>query len=103
MWSFFKKEQPKTLEINADIKLVKEVNTSAFRSGMWIVSDNRVGILHKLQGVDAEVHYVDVATGDTVVIINTTIDNLRQAKYTEIPLVRRGIDLQTAKRLGYGN
>ncbi len=113
MWNPFKKkeppvvetvEQPKTYEIAADIKLGKPVTSGWMRQGMWVVVDGRVAILHKIDSVGLEVHYVSMENGETILIDHVPVGAIRQARYTEIPECRRvNFPIDVARGYGYGD
>jgi len=114
MWNFFKKKEPsiveveqpeaKSYEITADIKLAKPHSVGWMRQGMWVVVDGKTAILHKIDPVGLEVHYVDMETGDTVLIAHVPVGAIRQAKYTEIPGCRRAnFPIDIARGYGYGD
>ena len=72
-----------------------------WRSGMWVTTDGRTGILAEVAPL-SEVHFVDNNTGETVEIKQVSLDALQQAHYDEIPAIRRKISREQAKGLGYG-
>lgn len=101
MWPFTKKkEEPivaaPVVETATPRTLVDYIG---WRENMWVVTPDGVGIVFKL-GVDTEVHMVD-ADGYTLYSKVYPILSLRQAKYEEIPLARRGISVEDASALGY--
>ena len=73
-----------------------------WRTGMWVVWNTKVYILHKL-GELCELHEVSKTTGETIAAVVAPLDHLRQATYGEIPEVRRNISQEAAKELGYGS
>lgn len=114
MWNPFKKnviipdvvpEPPTSFVIEPSKPQVKTFtsNTVQWRTGMWVMEGNRVGILHKMDGVGNELHYVDPETGETTLAAYVSLDQLRQAKFSEIPSCRCGVTLETARGLGYDN
>ena len=75
---------------------------SELRPGMWVMTKEGIGILHKfISEVAAEVHLVNETDGTTKMQLAYILSDLRQALYKEIPKVRRGFSLKTASRLGY--
>lgn len=75
-----------------------------WRNNMWVMDNElrKVGIIVKL-GEVCEVHNVDLISGETTNIYHAPLTQLRQAKWLEIPEVRRGITKQAAEALGYGS
>lgn len=71
-----------------------------FRRGMWVVHRERVGILHEFRSpLDGEVHLVK-KTGETQEVVIAKLDDLRQARFEEIP-TRRRPRRERGKQLGY--
>lgn len=96
--------EPKSYEIKAEIPLVKRTSHETWRQGMWVMVNDRVGILHVLTSPSAEVHFVDEDTGQTILIQHVSLNSLRQAKYREIPYCRRvDFPMEVAVRYGYGD
>lgn len=88
MWPFKKKEKsniivPSTPVVHIPRKLEK------FRRGMWVNYQGRVGILHKMDGVLAEVHLVD-KDGLTEEIVKAEVREICQAGKSQVPECRRG-------------
>jgi len=110
-WNIFKKtveapvpQEVTSYEIVGDITLKKPQRFDNWRTGMWVKFSESVGILHDINGTNAEVHLVDESSGDTKLVVQTTLGALRQTTYTEIPEVRRsGFDRETARGMGYGD
>lgn len=74
-----------------------------WRTGMWVTyADKYTGVLFKLDAV-CEVHMVDPTTGLTTDVQRIPIGSLRQAKWKEIPEVRRKISKEKGLELGYGS
>jgi hypothetical protein len=73
----------------------------AWRTGMWVMYENRIGIIFKL-GEACEIHFTDPESGDTIAIEQVHINGLRQARWIEIPAKRRGFTQEKALELGYG-
>lgn len=77
--------------------------TRQWKSGMWVMVDNkRVGILTKIAEY-CEVHHVSDATGETVDVVSVPMLSLRQAYHREIPACRCSLTAEQAKELGYGS
>jgi hypothetical protein len=72
-----------------------------WRTGMWVVYQDRVGVLFAL-GDPCEVHYTNPTTGENTDVGRVPMSGLRQARYPEIPSVRRLISAEKALELGYG-
>lgn len=72
-----------------------------FRTGMWIVANNKIGILFKMRETHAEVHYVSEDGIETIQVDNIPYGQLRQALWVEIPKKRRGFSKEVATSLGY--
>lgn len=72
------------------------------REGKWIVANQSVGILNNISGFPVvEVHFTD-AKGETIGVAQTHMDQIRIAKYLEIPEPRRPTDYAYAAAvLGY--
>lgn len=106
MWNPFKRT-PKTYEIVAEIPITfsaELAKLSKWRTGMWVMAGDQIGILNKLDLPLVEVHFVDRETGETTLIQNVVLNALRQAKYAEIPECRRtNFPLELARSLGYDN
>lgn len=71
------------------------------RKGMWVVYADRVGIAASIKkaGTVAEFHRVDEKGLTSMVIPEVPVDELRQARLSEIPEPRR--PSRTNPRLGY--
>lgn len=104
MWNPFKKK-PSTFTFPGEMRVsLGKPNTSNWRTGMWVMLQDKVGILHKIDGDVAEVHLVDPKTGDTTLVVPQNLSGLRQCKYAEIPDVRKtGFPPELAKEYGYGD
>lgn len=104
MWNPFKRKVPKSFEMDAVMRPFKPVIPGQWRTGMWVVLDGKVGILHKFVDSLVEVHLVDVTTGHTTLITTVALQAIRQARYTEIPECRRdAFPPDLAKEYGYGD
>jgi hypothetical protein len=82
-------------------KQLPSVLVKNWKRGMWVVYQERTAILTKIE-VPAEIHIVDMKTGETAEILGVPLEALRQARYPEIPPIRRLISAEDAKELGYG-
>lgn len=70
---------------------------------MWVwTTQGKPAILVDQADNGALVHYVNIETGETTHEAFVSWNDIRQCKYTEIPLCRRGFDEDTARSLGYG-
>lgn len=98
---FTKTPRSYTLETHGELRLKPPV-VSNWRSGMWVVFENKPAILHKVFEHTGELHFVDEKDGTTVLIVQASLNSLRQALFQEIPECRRGFSEATAKELGYG-
>lgn len=74
------------------------VSKSIWRNNMWVMTPEGVGIIFELRE-PVRVHLVD-ENGLTRADKEFPSNELRQARYLEIPYMRRG-DQEKAKRLGY--
>ena len=72
---------------------------SQWRNNMWVMSPQGIGIIFKL-GPQCEVHLVD-PNGLTIGVSLLPVDQLRQAKWDEIPESRRSVDRERGYQLGY--
>ncbi len=103
MWNPFKRK-PKTYQIEATIPLLKPPTFTWMRRGMWVMVNNKIAILHQIDSVGIEVHFVDSETGETYLVEYVPMGAARQAKYYEIPECRRkDFPIELAKEYGYGN
>lgn len=68
---------------------------------MWVMCNDRVAILYKI-GEPCLIHYVDSVSGETTSEEATSLNNLRQARYVEIPTCRMQLSPEKALELGYG-
>ena len=93
MFSFFKRLKQATVESTAPITI-----KSTWRNNMWVMSPKGIGVLFSY-AEPAEVHLVN-EDGSTKEVFNTTLAQLRQAFYMEIPESRRGSP-EKAALLGY--
>lgn len=85
------------------VVLKKSIVVGEWRTGMWVIYNKMVAILHKIVDFSGEVHIVD-EQGNTVKEVLVPLDALRQAKYDEIPPARRGsFDREVARSMGYGD
>lgn len=74
-----------------------------WRVGMWVVDQDKIAILYAFSLPSVELHYVSAEDGTTILIDTVPLSRIRQAKYYEIPEVRRvNFPIETAQRLGYG-
>lgn len=69
-----------------------------WRAGMWVIHEDKIGILSKLD--PAEVHLVN-ELGETYAVVPAVLSGLRQATRLEIPEPRRPTR-EKAMELGYG-
>jgi hypothetical protein len=69
------------------------------RKGMWVVVDDKVGIVASIDGSALEIHFVD-EVGNTFLHSLVPTGTVRQATYEEIPEERRP-DETVAKYYGY--
>lgn len=76
---------------------------SLWKRGMWIVQDNKVGILADFKNQDVVFHEVNTSTGETEKEYQVSINAIRQAKYYEVPACRMHVSRDKAKELGYGD
>lgn len=98
------KEPVKSYVMDANISLKKQDLSATWRPGMWVMVGDRVAILHVLTPPSAEVHFVDETDGQTILVQHVTLNELRQAKYREIPYCRRvDFPMEVAVRYGYGD
>lgn len=75
---------------------------SALRVGMWVTfSGSITGILTQL-GEECLVDFIDPQTGLTVSTRLLPVSLLRQARWSEIPAIRKQISKEKASELGYG-
>lgn len=96
LWS--KADTSKELQISRE----PVVFPKNWRIGMWVTTlDGQTGILTKF-GALCVIHLVDAKTGETVEEITREVQQLRQAKISEIPSCRKGISYDKLKALGYG-
>lgn len=72
----------------------------AFRRNMWVMTDEGIGIIYALSEV-CEIHLVDKDDGTTRMSVYKNINDLRQAKYLEIPEIRRGSSKEWFNKKGY--
>lgn len=72
---------------------------SIWRNNMWVMTPLGVGVLFKL-GEPNLVHLVD-ENGETQASEYFSSTQLRQAKWEEIPSVRRKVDREKGYQLGY--
>jgi hypothetical protein len=112
-WNPFKKKvvepvevvEPKTYEFPVvEHQLKKTIKVGEWRTGMWVISDGKIAILHKIVDYSGEVHYVNEETGETYLIKLVPLDSLTQAKYNQIPSSRlASFDREVARSMGYGD
>ena len=67
---------------------------------MWVMSPKGVGILYKVDGDSSEVHLVN-SQGETTEVSVCPLYKLRQATWQEIPAMRRSVDREVGRYLGY--
>ena len=101
MWNWFKSLFVKPTPSEPIVLNTPDV--SNWKVGMWVVVENKVGILHKITPAFAEVHIVDINTGETISEIKPALNALRQCRWLEIPECRRQIDRERGRELGYGD
>lgn len=82
-------------------KLAPPVVNKTWKSGMWVVFQNKTAIIVNLNE-QTEIHYVDGVTGETTGVGFVPMNVLRQARYNEIPTNRRPVSAAIAMELGYG-
>lgn len=75
------------------------IQKTAWRNNMWVMTPEGIGIIFKL-AEPCTVHLVDSETGLTLREVWINSEDMRQAKYLEIPECRR-CDEERAKFLGY--
>jgi len=92
MFGWFKKEPVSQIE-RVSLPLL------GWRNNMWVMTPDGIGIVFKL-GADSEVHLID-SSGLTIASKIYETVSLRQAKYGEIPVVRRKMSKEQAAKLGY--
>jgi len=96
-YKFWKKKEPVTFDIQTPTKLQR----NEWRHGMWVMTSKGLGIIFQM-GNDLLIHLVDPRTGETY---NATIEHrqaVRQAKYSEIPTIRKlHLSKEKAELLGY--
>lgn len=77
--------------------------TPIWRLGMWVTfAESATGILTKM-GDPCDVDFVDPQTGITMATRQLPLAMLRQAKWSEIPAIRKQISKEKASELGYGS
>jgi len=72
---------------------------SLWRNNMWVMAPQGVGVLFAL-GAPCIVHLVD-EIGETKGVVQLPAEQLRQAKWDEIPESRRGVSRERGLYLGY--
>ena len=68
---------------------------------MWVMTEDGVGVLFKLGTWTSEIHLVDEEDGTTKLITTKSTSSIRQARYEEIPLCRRGASKEWFNKRGY--
>jgi hypothetical protein len=68
---------------------------------MWVMHQDKIALIFKID-TSIEIHYTDPVTGVNIGQATVPLDVLRQARYIEIPINRRGISAEAALELGYG-
>ena len=101
MFDFLFKKSPAIEATAHTIKTQPKVYNKNWRQGMWVMCNDRIAILYKI-GEPCLIHYVDSASGETISEEATSLNNLRQARYVEIPTCRMGLSPEKALELGYG-
>lgn len=98
-WFGYKKEteQPKFTLVENPTPVL------GWRERMWVIYENKPAVLYKLKEEIAEIHLVNLFTGETTEELVVPLLALRQAKYMEIPACRRGISPESAEKIGYGS
>lgn len=91
MFGFFEKK-------NNKVPLRVDPQTIGWRTHMWVMTPDGVGIIFRL-GVVSTIHLVD-NKGETFAIKDFNMNAIRQAKFEEIPACRR-CNPEHAKMLGY--
>lgn len=103
MMNFLKKvfsDKPETkVEGAKGTVVVTQVVKRAWRNNMWVMTPDGIGIIFQLSE-PVVVHLVDKVSGLTLRSAHYASEQLRQAKFLEIPEVRRG-DKEKANKLGY--
>lgn len=102
LWPFGKKVSRHAMTAAAGESSILLRNTG-FRMGMWVVLDDRVGILVRAYSdATVEVHLVDGDGATELVHPHIPIVALRQARFEEIPAARRGhLTPEQARQGGY--
>lgn len=93
MWPFKKKEIPSKIFPAAMVDYI------GWRTSMWVMTPDGIGIIFKL-GTECEIHLTD-RDGFTMASKMYPILSLRQALFSEIPQARRHFSKETAYSLGY--
>ncbi|MDE3022472.1 MAG: hypothetical protein KGI54_11505 [Pseudomonadota bacterium] len=62
---------------------------------------DKIAIIFNIDAL-TEIHYTDPVDGHNIGQALVPLDALRQARYIEIPVNRRGISAEAALELGYG-
>jgi len=73
----------------------------SWKAGMWVMHQDKIAVIANVNSL-TEIHYTDKITGENIGVANVPVDSLRQARYSEIPVNRRGISAEAALELGYG-
>lgn len=68
---------------------------------MWVMTPNGIGILFTYQEPVSTIHLVDEQDGTTKIVAFFSSNELRQAKYDEIPKCRRGASKEWFNQKGY--
>lgn len=76
-----------------------DVVKSQWRNNMWVMTPQGIGVIFKL-GPQCEIHLV-AQDGSTSGVSLLPVDQLRQAKWDEIPESRRGVSRERGLQLGY--
>jgi len=77
----------------------KPIFKSTWRNGMWVMTSKGIGVIYDLK--NNLIHLVG-ENGETTNALVATPVQMRQARFDEIPRVRRqGLSLEKAAELGY--
>ena len=78
------------------------VQDKAWSKGMWVMNQDQEPCILWVLGDPCTVHVIDKITGETIKECTVSINDLRQARWGEIPECRRGITKEAGEALGYG-
>jgi len=79
------------------------VQNKAWRKGMWVINQEQEPSILWTVGDSCVIHVVSKTTGETVKECSVSLNELRQARWEEIPECRRGITKEAGEALGYGS